>query len=204
VRIIDLAPDDPAQHIAVADVLVSGFSGTGAEVWQTREDALETVEESLEEDKISRVAMDDTGRVVGWVSAVSTYDGWVWEIHPLVVHRDCQGQGVGRALVADLEVQVRERGGMTVCLGTDDENGRTSIGGTDLYPDPLAAATTLRSHGSHPFEFYRKLGYAVVGVLPDANGYGKPDIFMAKRVGLVPAADAAEDAPVEVLAGDQA
>ena len=63
-QIIDLAPDDPAQHIAVADVLVSGFSGTGAEVWQTREDALETVEESLEDDKISRVAMDGTGRVV--------------------------------------------------------------------------------------------------------------------------------------------
>jgi aminoglycoside 6'-N-acetyltransferase I len=204
IRIVDLTPDDPAQHIAVADVLVSGFSGTGAEVWQTREDALETVEESLEDDKISRVAVDDTGRVVGWISAVSTYDGWVWEIHPLVVHRDCQGQGIGRALVLDLEVQVRERGGMTVCLGTDDENGRTSIGGTDLYPDPLVAATRLRSHGSHPFEFYRKLGYAVVGVLPDANGYGKPDIFMAKRVGVVPTADGAADALVEVLAGDPA
>lgn len=201
-RIIDVTPDDPAQLNAVADVLVSGFSGTGAEVWQTREDALETVVESLEEDRISRICLDDHGRVLGWISAVSTYDGWVWEIHPLVVQRDCQGQGIGRALVADLEVQVRERGGMTVCLGTDDENGRTSIGGTDLYPDPLAAATRLRSHGSHPFEFYRKLGYAVVGVLPDANGYGKPDIFMAKRVGVVPAVDGAEDAPVAALAAD--
>lgn len=199
-HIIDLTPDDPAHLIAVADVLVSGFSGTGAEVWQTREDALETVEESLDDDKISRVAHDAAGRVVGWISAVSTYDGWVWEIHPLVVHRDCQGQGVGRALVADLEEQVRERGGMTVCLGTDDENGRTSIGGADLYPDPLAAVNTLTSHGSHPFEFYRKLGYAVVGVLPDANGYGKPDIFMAKRVGKVPAAP--DEAPVAVLAAD--
>jgi len=200
VRIIDLAPDDPAQHIAVADVLVSGFSGTGAEVWQTREDALETVEESLEDDKISRVAYDEAGRVVGWISAVSTYDGWVWEIHPLVVHRDCQGRGIGRALVEDLEVQVRGRGGMTVCLGTDDENGRTSIGGTDLYPDPLAAVNELTSRGSHPFEFYRKLGYAVVGVLPDANGYGKPDIYMAKRVGAVPVET--EDAPVATLTAD--
>ncbi len=185
-RIVDLTPDDPAQLTAVADVLVSGFAGTGTEVWQTREDALETVEESLADDRISRAAIDDEGRVVGWISAVATYDGWVWEIHPLVVHRDCQGRGVGRALVADLEVQVRERGGMTVCLGTDDENGRTSLGGADLYPDPLATLRGLRSTGSHPFEFYRKLGYAVVGVLPDANGYGKPDIFMAKRVGIPP------------------
>ena len=200
VRIVDLTADDPALLVAVADVLVSGFSGTGAEVWQTREDAFETVEESIDEDTISRVAFDDDGHVVGWISAVSTYDGWVWEIHPLVVHRDCQGQGIGRALVADLEGQVRERGGMTVCLGTDDENGRTSIGGADLYPDPLAAVNRLTSHGSHPFEFYRKLGYAVVGVLPDANGYGKPDIFMAKRVGRVPAES--DVAPVAALAAD--
>ena len=199
-RIEDLTADDPALLVAVADVLVSGFSGTGTEVWQTREDAFETVEESIDEDTISRVAFNEEGHVVGWISAVSTYDGWVWEIHPLVVHRDCQGQGVGRALVADLEEQVRERGGMTVCLGTDDENGRTSIGGADLYPDPLAAVNTLTSHGSHPFEFYRKLGYAVVGVLPDANGYGKPDIFMAKRVGHVPAAT--DDAPVAALTAD--
>lgn len=34
----------------------------------------------------------------------------------------------------------------------------------------------------HPYEFYQKLGYSIVGVLPDANGFEKPDIFMAKRV----------------------
>jgi aminoglycoside 6'-N-acetyltransferase I len=181
--------------MAVADVVAA--SGTGAEVWQPA-GRLETVVASLEDDTISRVAYDR--RAASWAgSAPSPRRRVGVEIHPLVVHRDCQGRGIGRALVADLEVQVRERGGMTVCLGTDDENGRTSIGGTDLYPDPLAAATTLRSHGSHPFEFYRKLGYAVVGVLPDANGYGKPDIFMAKRVGVVPTGDAAADAPVEAL-----
>jgi aminoglycoside 6'-N-acetyltransferase I len=31
-------------------------------------------------------------------------------------------------------------------------------------------------------EFHQKLGYTVVGVVPDANGPGKPDISMAKRV----------------------
>ena len=34
----------------------------------------------------------------------------------------------------------------------------------------------------HPFAFYRKLGFVLAGVLPDANGRGKPDIFMAKRL----------------------
>lgn len=187
-RIETLTSDSRDLLIAVADVLVDGFTGTGAEVWQTRDDALETVEESLDEDRISRVAVDDDGRVLGWVSAVETYGGHVWEIHPLVVRRDTQGRGVGRALVTDLEQQVRERGGITVCLGTDDENGRTSIGGVDLYPDPLVAAQQLEDLGGHPFAFYRRLGYAVVGVLPDANGYGKPDILMAKRVSPAPSA----------------
>jgi len=199
-RIIDLTPDDPARLNDVADVLVDGFTGTGAEVWQTREDALETVEESLDDDRISRIALADDGRVLGWIGAVETYGGHVWEIHPLVVRRDCQGLGLGRALVEDLEQQVRERGGMTVCLGTDDENGRTSIGGVDLYPDPLAAARDLQDLGGHPFAFYRRLGYSVVGVLPDANGYGKPDILMAKRVGVVPSV--VRDEPVEALAAD--
>lgn len=35
-----------------------------------------------------------------------------------------------------------------------------------------------------PYEFYQKLGYAIIGVVPDANGLGKPDILMAKRVGM--------------------
>jgi aminoglycoside 6'-N-acetyltransferase I len=52
----------------------------------------------------------------------------------------------------------------------------------DVYPDPLAAAAQIQNLGRHPFEFYRKVGFTIVGLLPDANGFGKPDIFMAKRV----------------------
>lgn len=29
-------------------------------------------------------------------------------------------------------------------------------------------------------EFYQKMGFAIVGVMPDANGIGKPDIYIAK------------------------
>jgi aminoglycoside 6'-N-acetyltransferase I len=34
----------------------------------------------------------------------------------------------------------------------------------------------------HPYEFYQKLGFIIAGVMPDANGRGKPDIFLSKRV----------------------
>ena len=33
------------------------------------------------------------------------------------------------------------------------------------------------------FGLYQKAGYGMVGVVPDANGFGKPGIMMAKRVG---------------------
>jgi len=33
------------------------------------------------------------------------------------------------------------------------------------------------------YEFYQKLGFVIVGVMPDANSVGKPDIYLAKRVG---------------------
>jgi aminoglycoside 6'-N-acetyltransferase I len=46
----------------------------------------------------------------------------------------------------------------------------------------LGHARRIRNLRRHPYGFYQKLGYVVVGVLPDANGRGRPDIFMAKRV----------------------
>ena len=179
---IDLNAKD-SEHLAqVARLLMDGFSDTGSDAWQTETRASAEVRESLQEGRISRVALESSARVAGWISGHATYGGRVWELHPLVVRRDCRGQGIGRALVNDFEEQVRLRGGSTIYLGTDDENGRTSLGGVDLYPDPLTAAAQIQNVGRHPFEFYGKLGFVIVGVLPDANGFGKPDIFMAKRV----------------------
>jgi aminoglycoside 6'-N-acetyltransferase I len=182
IRIVDLGESDPALIAQVAALLVDEFSDTGSTAWRTRDEALETVHESLEGDRVSRVAIDDSGAAVGWIAGLPSYDGYVWELHPMAVRRDCQRRGIGRALVEDFEVRVRERGGATIFLGTDDENGRTNIGGRDLYPDPLRSAAIVASTAWHPLEFYRKLGFVVVGVLPDANGFGKPDIFMAKRI----------------------
>jgi aminoglycoside 6'-N-acetyltransferase I len=51
-----------------------------------------------------------------------------------------------------------------------------------LYPDVLGAVQRLRNLGDHPFTFYQRVGFTIVGVIPDANGFGKPDILMAKRV----------------------
>jgi len=181
-QIINLTEADSGRIEQVAALLIDGFSDTGSESWRSRDEALLSVRESLQQGCISRVAAEDSGRTAGWIAGRSMYQGRVWELHPMIVRRECRDQGVGRALVNDFEEQVRSRGGSTIYLGTDDENDRTSLGGVDLYLDPLGAAARIQNLGRHPFEFYRKVGFVIVGVLPDANGFGKPDIFMAKRV----------------------
>lgn len=151
--------------------------------WPDHAAGLEEVRQSFGAGRISRVAIDDDRNAIGWIGGIEQYDGNAWELHPLVVRSDMQGRGVGRALVQDFERVVRSTtAATTIWLGTDDENNRTSLGGVDLYPDVWPHIAIIRNLGRHPYEFYQRLGYAIVGVMPDANGLGKPDIFMAKRV----------------------
>jgi len=182
-EIIDLTLNDTKAVKQAAMLLVEGFRDTGTEAWSHLDEALVEVEESLEPGRISRIALDDTGDVQGWIGGLEEYDGNVWELHPLVVRPDSRMKGVGRALVLDFERQVAQRGGLTIRLGTDDENARTSVGDIELYPDVLGKLRGLKNVRQHPFEFYLKVGFEVVGIVPDANGLGKPDILMAKRVG---------------------
>ncbi|MFY9607118.1 MAG: GNAT family N-acetyltransferase [Blastocatellia bacterium] len=181
-KIIDLTPEDDRAVEQTAMLLVEGFRDTGSTDWTTLEDGLAEVRESFHPGRISRVAVDQEGNVQGWIGGIESYNGNVWELHPLVVREDCRGRGVGRALVLDLEAQVAQRGAWTIQLGTDDENARTSVGGVDLYPDVLEKLRSIENLRRHPFEFYQKLGYEIVGLIPDASGFGKPDIWMAKRV----------------------
>ena len=176
-KIVDLDPQNESFVRQLAELLVDVLN-----IWKpTIEEALEEVRESFPDERISRIAVEDD-LVLGWVGGIKEYSGHTWELHPLAVRRDRQRQGIGRALVADLEEQVRERGGHTIMLGTDDERGETSLAGIDLFPNPLEHLRNLKNPGGHPYEFYQKVGYTIVGVIPDANGFGMPDIFMAKRI----------------------
>lgn len=181
-RIVDLDPTDEALKRRVAEVLVEGFQEAYPDSWPNVDAALAEVEESLGADRVSRVALDDDGNVLGWVGGIREYEGMAWELHPLVVSPGHRGRGIGRALVRDLEDVVRRRGAYTLWLGSDDESNQTSLSGVDLYPDVCKHIANIRNLRNHAYEFYQKLGFAIVGVIPDANGPGKPDILMAKRV----------------------
>ena len=177
-QIINLFSEDRQKIRDVAHLLLEGFT----EAWNDIDECLLEVEETLNEDRVSRVAVNAEGKVIGWIAGSSSYDGIVWDIHPLFVHKDYRNKGIGKALVLDFENCVREKGGITIFLGSDDENNSTTLFGQDLYPEVLDNLKQIQNKKDHPLEFYKKIGFSVVGVLPDANGFGKPDIFMAKRV----------------------
>lgn len=180
--ISDLTADNTVAIEHIAKLLISGFRDTGSASWRTMEDAIEEVQNSLQPNRISRFAVDEQGTVLGWIGGIEMHPNNLWELHPLVVRHDSQTKGVGRALVADFEQQVAARGAHTVWLGTDDENARTSLGGVDLYPNVLEKLRNIENVKGHPFEFYQKVGYHIVGVIPDASGFGRHDILMAKKI----------------------
>jgi aminoglycoside 6'-N-acetyltransferase I len=184
VRIVVLLQADVGIIRQVADLLVEAFALNPRFV-KTPDAAMAEVIESLGPGHLSRVALNAHGNAEGWVGGIEQYGGIVYELDPLAVKPGSQRRGIGSALVRDFEKQARERGAMTVILGADDEIGGTSLFGADVYPDVCAHITSIRNVANHPYEFYKKCGYAIVGLVPDANGFGKPDILMAKRVGLL-------------------
>lgn len=181
-EIINLSNDTPELNEQAARILVEAFKDHWPRAWPTLADAREEVNESVTPGRLARTAVSEKGTVLGWAGAIPEYDGNTWELHPLAVHPDYQGLGIGRALVNDLEQCILERGGITIFLGTDDEDNMTSISGINLYPSLFKSLQTIQNKKRHPFEFYQKMGYTIVGVIPDANGLGKPDIIMAKCI----------------------
>jgi aminoglycoside 6'-N-acetyltransferase I len=180
VHLMDLAAATPAAVDEVAAFLPLCFARWRylQEPWAARREVIG----SLDARRISRIAVGPDGRVAGWCGGLPEYDGRVWELHPMAVRPDRQRRGIGRLLLADFEARVRARGGRTIVLATDDVDGATSAWGVDLYPDLWRHLRDLTTYADHPVAFYRKCGYVVHGLVPDANGWGRPGILMAKRV----------------------
>jgi aminoglycoside 6'-N-acetyltransferase I len=178
-EIVDLAIQDQNVLETAARLLIDHFDQPGS--WPDLSLALQEVVR-VNNDGFAR-AMLNSGVPVGWVGGLPEYAGRVWELHPLVVHREYRYRGIGRELVRCFELEAARRGGLTATLGTDDDSGMTSLSDVDLYADIPRYLREIRDLGRRrPFLFYRNLGYVVTGVLPDANGIGRPDIFMSKRL----------------------
>ena len=181
-EIATLHPDNEHLIQQAAQLLMDAFREHWPDAWPTLEEGLKEVHELLESERICRAAVDEQGSLLGIIGGIPGYDGLVWELHPLAVQLSLQGKGIGRALVQDLEEQVRAKGALTITLGSDDEDDMTTLANVDLYENLWEKIRDIHNLKHHPYEFYQKLGYMITGVVPDANGIGKPDILMAKRI----------------------
>lgn len=180
----DITAKDPVEILQQAALLLTeGFRDMAPDAWPDMSSAQRELEECLAEERICRGAFLEGGSLLGWVGGIPQYDGNVWELHPIVVREKARGRGIGSLLVQDLEEQAARRGGLTVYLGTDDHLNMTSLSRVDLFSNTWEHIRNIKNYRRHPYEFYQKQGYTIVGVLPDANGPGQPDIFMAKRIG---------------------
>jgi aminoglycoside 6'-N-acetyltransferase I len=181
-NIISLTRENEHLIQPAAQLMMDAFREHWPNAWRTLEEGLDEVNEMLDNERICRVAVDEEGNLLGIIGGIPQYDGHVWELHPLAIQPNMQRQGIGRTLVKDFEHQVRLRGGLTITLGSDDEDNMTSLSGVDLYENLWDKVKNIRNLKHHPFEFYQKMGYVITGVVIDANGVGKPDILMSKRV----------------------
>ena len=175
---VDLS-QEPALHEEAASVLMDAFLAKGNTAWPTLERARETVAECIAAPNHC-LAILCNGTLTGWGGLRPMYDK-TWELHPLVVAPVRQGQGAGRALMRALEQRARTLGLNGIVLGSDDELFETSLSQVHITGgNALVEMQRLTNLKRHPFEFYQKCGYSVVGMIPNANGKNKPDIWMWK------------------------
>ena len=178
IKIVNMKELGERQRIEAAQILCDELG------WPSLKEAMYEVQERWKGTDAVFLAALEGSELIGWGGILApTYNGNVFELHPLAVKRDWQRKGVGTALVNALAAAAREKGGLTLWLGADDEvtGKETSLRNADLYDDLPRQLREFRP-GKHQAGFYFKAGFKITGVMPDANGRGKPDIFLAMKL----------------------
>lgn len=181
-EIIDLHSADPEAHREAAQVLTEAFLAKNNRSWETLSEATKEVNDCLNSEYMC-YALTRDGRIAGWIGMRPMYADHTWELHPLVVHPRYQRTGVGRKLLDFAERRASQRGISGIVLGTDDQTNSTSLSEYDFDTGTISEAIdSIENRKHHPYEFYERFGYRIVGIIPDANGPGEPDILMWKRL----------------------
>ena len=181
-RIGDLPREDDAAIAAVGAVFRRAFDNAP---FTSDEIVRRIIDAGFAHGGLNRIAQRDD-RIVGWYMASCWVGGGNINVHWLAVDPDAQRQGIGAALLDDAAEVGRERGAATLMLSAGDEHpdrAFTNLGRRDIWDDPLGALAEVRTLEPHPLDFYLKHGFTVCGVIPDANGPGKPEIYLARPIG---------------------
>ncbi len=179
ITLVDLDLEDTAQVDRLARMTFEAFQEHAPDWVPTIDLALNKVKATGKPGRFGRVILQQ-GQACGWIGVIKGQH--IWEIHPIAVAIERQNKGLGRLLVEDVARIAKDAGALTLFAGTSDETGTTNIFNVDLYASPVQAINDLEATGRNPFEFWLSVGFAIVGVMPDAEGLGKPGIHLARRV----------------------
>lgn len=173
-----LGQEDAALLRGVADLLVASFPTIyGDDITQ----ALADVVQFAPEDR-SLIARDSDGVPIGWLRVEHFRGQASAEIKLIAVAPDRRRQGIGRTLVMAAEERMRGAGCVTMLATAGDTRGRTSLYGLDVTEDAPGLLADFHCHADHPAGFFLRVGYRLVGILPDAYGPGKHDLTLARRI----------------------
>ena len=168
--------------IKAAEILYVTFTGGDENRWlKNQREAFDEVRECVEKPSIC-IGIKAGNELAGWAGIRPMYEK-TWELHPMVIKKECQGKGYGRALLGEMERLARLNGIIGLVVGSDDETDSTSLSekeitGVNIFEE----IKNIKNYKNHPFEFYIKCGFAIVGIIPNANGPRKPDIWLWKDV----------------------
>ena len=163
-------------------MLTEVFSPLGSDEWRTEAQGLEEVHACCDPSYVC-LGIWEQDELAGWGGARPMYHRVTWELHPLVITRHLQGRGLGEKLLYSIEQEVLRLGGQGIVLGTDDENGRTNLNELNPALQPLELLLPrLENPGNHPYSFYQRQGYRIVGIIPNTTGSGIHDILMWKAI----------------------
>jgi aminoglycoside 6'-N-acetyltransferase I len=154
-----------------------------ANMWPdlNEEIALKTVDESIADENIS-IGIKVNNQLIGWAGLMPMYKN-TWELHPMAILPKFQGKSYGKILLNEIEKIAQKKGIIGIFVGSDDETNKTSLSEVEITKDNIfEEIKRIKNYENHPYEFYMRCGYSIIGIIPNANGSKKPDILLWKDI----------------------
>jgi aminoglycoside 6'-N-acetyltransferase I len=165
-----------------AKILYVTFNKINGNIWLKNENnAIDEVEECIKGTNICK-GIKLKNKLIGWGGLKPMYDK-TWELHPLVIIDEFQDKKYGKILLNEIERVANKNGIIGIVAGSDDETNSTSISEKEINGENIFdEIKNIKNYKNHPYEFYIKCGYSIIGIIPNANGQNKPDIWLWKDI----------------------